>query len=373
MKAAVWTELGKVAVEIRDVTPLPLRPHEIVVRCEAANLSISDYLPMTNDPKTVGQPVPQILGHSGAGVVIEIGAAVERLKVGDKVVVTSTPECGECYFCTGGNPSLCAEMSWMGPNTYVGGDGVEMAGNAYVGSAAEHMIVPDIQATKVDTEVSFEELALVALPISTGVGAALRIAPVTIGSDVAVFGAGSVGIAYIQAARLAGAATIVAVEPIAERRELALRFGATHVVDPAAGDPVAAVIQITGDKGGMLQGGGVDFAFEAAASAEAILQAWQVTRSGGHVVLCSVTEDMMTATVTFPALQLAVAGKTIHSCQGGGISQRRDIPWIVGMIERGDIDAKGMLERSYRLNELDELWIAIAERTVLAPIVTPQK
>lgn len=372
MKAAVWTELGKPTIEIREVEALPLRPHEIVVRVEAANVSISDYLPLTNDAETVGQPVPQILGHCGVGVVIEIGSGVQRLAVGDKVIVTSTPECGECYFCINGNPSLCAEMAWMGPNTHKGADGVEMAGNAYVGAFAEQMIVPDIQATRVETDLPFDQLAMIALPVSTGVGAALRIAPVTPGADVVVIGTGSVGISYIQAAKLAGAGKIVAVDPLPHRRELALKFGATHAVDPGAGDAIAAVQEITGDKGGMLSASGGDFVFEAAADARAIEMAWQMARSGGHIVLCSVMEEMMTATVTFPALPFAVSGKTIHTCQGGGISQRRDIPWMVAMAERGDIDVAGMIDAHYPLSEIGVAMQDMRARTVLSPILMPQ-
>lgn len=372
MRAAVWVELGKPNIEIQEVTPLPLRDHEVVVRVEASNVSVSDYFPLTNDPETVGQPVPQILGHCGTGVVIEIGPKVERLAVGDKVVVTSTPECGECHFCINNKPEFCAEMAWMGPNVYQDANGVEMAGNAYVGAFAEHMIVPDIQATKVVTDLPFDQLAMVALPIATGVGAALRIAPITPGADVVVLGAGSVGISYIQAAKMVGAGTIVAVDPLPHRRELALKFGATHVVDPTAGDPVAAVQEITGNKGGMLAGAGGDFVFEAAADARAIEQAWDMCRSGGHIVLCSVTDQMMTAKVTFTALPFAVQGKTIHACQGGGISQRRDIPWLVGMIERGQLDVAGMIDAHYPLNDISRAMDDMMARRILAPILMPQ-
>jgi S-(hydroxymethyl)glutathione dehydrogenase/alcohol dehydrogenase len=372
VKAAVWVELGKANIEIREVEPLPLRDHEVVVRVEASNVSVSDYFPLTNNPETVGQPVPQILGHCGAGVVIEIGPKVERLAVGDKVVVTSTPECGECHFCVTGSPEFCAEMAWMGPNTYKGADGVEMAGNAYVGAFAEHMIVPDIQATKVETDLPFDQLAMVALPIATGVGAALRVAPVTVGSDVVVLGAGSVGISYIQGAKLAGASTIVAVDPLAHRRELALKFGATHVVDPGEGDVAAQVRAITGDKGGMLQGAGGDFVFEAAADARAIEQAWDLTRSGGHTVLCSVTDQMMDATVTFPALPFAVQGKTVHTVQGGGISQRRDIPWLVTLIESGQLNVADMIDAHYPLADISKAMDDMMARSVLAPILMPQ-
>ena len=175
-------------------------------------------------------------------------------------------------------------------------------------------------------QLSDEHLSLLGCGVTAGVGAVLNLAEVQAGASVAVVGCGALGLWMIQGARVAGATTIVAVEPRAERRELARAVGATHALDPADGDPVAAVKALTG-------GRGADYVLEAAGPPEAMAQALAMTRPAGTMVPAG--WETLSSTVTLPAVDFAVGGKRIQSCQYGGAHIRRDIPRFAGMLEAG--------------------------------------
>ncbi|WP_395593678.1 alcohol dehydrogenase catalytic domain-containing protein [Pseudomonas sp. B26140] len=371
MKAAVWRAGEEPAISIEEASLLPLRSRDVVVRVEASNVSISDHLLLAFDPIQVGWPAPQVLGHAAAGTVEKIGSDVRRVKIGDRVIVTSTPNCGECYFCLNGRPDQCATMVFVGPAHATLSDGTLIYPNASVGSFAELAVVPETQLTAVKTDLPSDQLSLLANPVGTGVGAALRTAPIKSGSTVAVVGCGPVGLAYIQGARIADAAQIIAIDPLPERRALAMRFGATHSIDPAQVDPVEAVLDLSEDAGGMLQGRGADYVFESAAESHAIEQAWAMARATGHVTFSSVCLDMMTAKITFPALPFALAGKTVHSCQYGSLDQRRDLPWLIGLAERGKLDLAGMIDRRYPLTQLLDAMRDAGTRSVIGPTLMP--
>jgi S-(hydroxymethyl)glutathione dehydrogenase/alcohol dehydrogenase len=240
----------------------------------------------------------------------------------------------------------------------------------YLGGFAELAAVPDIQLVPVTTDLPAEQLALIPNPVCTGVGAALRTAPVEPGSVVAVVGCGPVGLSYVQAARLALAAQIIAIDPLPHRREAALRLGATTALDPTEVDPVEAVMDLSGDVGGINQGRGADFVFEVARKARAVEQAWAMTRSAGHLTLAGLSEDPG-ATVTFPMVEFSNHGKTVHSCQQGSLRMRRDLPWMVRLAEQGQLDLKAMAERSYGLDEVVQAMRDVGDCSVLDANVVP--
>ncbi|WP_408997449.1 zinc-binding dehydrogenase [Streptomyces scabiei] len=205
----------------------------------------------------------------------------------------------------------------------------------------------------------------------TGVGAALRTARIEPGSVVAVVGCGPVGLSYIQAARLALADQIIAIEPLAHRRAAALRMGATTVIDPAETDPVEAVCELSGDAGGVNQGRGADYVFDAANDASATEQAWAMTRSAGDLTLAGL-DPRPGARVSFPMVQFSNFGKTIHSCQMGSLLMRRDLPWMVRLAERGQLDLASLAERTYPLKAVGEALRDVAECNVLGATVDPR-
>jgi S-(hydroxymethyl)glutathione dehydrogenase / alcohol dehydrogenase len=209
---------------------------------------------------------------------------------------------------------------------------------------------------------SDEHLSLLGCGVTAGVGAVLNLAEVQAGSSVAVVGCGALGLWMIQGARVAGATTIVAVEPRGERRELARAVGATHALDPADGDPVAAVKALTG-------GRGADYALEAAGPPEAMAQALAMTRPAGTMVPAG--WETLSSTVTLPAVDFAVGGKRIQSCQYGGAHIRRDVPRFAGMLEAGLLDAVPLVSRRFALEEVNEALAAASRRELITAVIVP--
>jgi S-(hydroxymethyl)glutathione dehydrogenase/alcohol dehydrogenase len=175
---------------------------------------------------------------------------------------------------------------------------------------------------------------------------------------------------FVQAARIAGARTIIGIDPVARRRDIALSLGATHVVDPSACDAVAAVMQLGGDYGG-LQGAGADFVFESAAIPEVTSQAWKMTRATASLVVSSVPNDMGSL-VSFPAVPFACMAKRVFSSQFGGLNILSDLPWAVRLIEDGELDLGRLCEQSYDLDGVDQAIADTVALRVLGATVIPQ-
>jgi S-(hydroxymethyl)glutathione dehydrogenase/alcohol dehydrogenase len=361
MRAAILEDFDR-PLTVEDVELRPAGPHEVMVRITAVDVCMTDALSARG--YVVAAP-PTILGHAAAGVVEEAGDRVERVRVGDRVVVAGTPECGACFWCVRDRPDQCAEMlGGILPPRVVAtrADGQEVHADGGVGAFAERMVVRESGVVAVDTDLSDEHLSLLGCGVTTGVGAVLNLAEVQAGSSVAVVGSGALGLWMVQGARLAGAATIVAVEPRPERRELALAVGATHAVDPAGGDPVAEVHELTG-------GRGADYVLEAAGPPEAMAEALAMTRPAGTMVPSG--WETLSSTVTLPAVDFAIGGKRIQSCQFGGAHIRRDIPRFARMLETGQLDAEPLVSRRFDLDEANEALAAAYERSLVTGVIVP--
>jgi S-(hydroxymethyl)glutathione dehydrogenase / alcohol dehydrogenase len=360
-RAAILEEIGRPLV-VEDVQLRALERHEVVVRITAVDVCITDALSARGD---VAAAPPTILGHAAAGVVEEIGAHVDRLRVGDRVVVAGTPECGECFWCVRDRPDQCVEMlgGILPPRVVASrADGATVHADGGVGAFAERMVLRDVGVVAVDTDLPDEHLSLLGCGVTSGVGAVLNLAEVEAGSSVAVVGAGALGLWMIQGARVAGAATIVAVEPRAERRDLARAVGATHAIDPADGDPVEQVKELT-------EGRGADYVLEAAGPPEAMAQALAMTRPAGTMVPSG--WETLSSTVTLPAVDFAIAGKRIQSCQFGGAHIRRDIPRFAGMMAAGLLDAEPLVSRRFALDQANEALDAAFARELITGVILP--
>ena len=370
MHAAVWRARGE-PMSVEEVTLRELGPREVLLKVTAANACVTDAIVLAPDvPQMFGNVAPQIFGHGAVGIIEEVGSHVSVTAPGDRVIASANPLCRECHYCLRGRPDQCADIVLHGaPNGRLE-DGREVVPNANIGGYAEYAIVPDNQITPVHTDVPDGELALLADGVGGGLGAAFNVAPVLLGSEVAVFGCGATGLGYVQAARIARAKRIIAVDPIAERREMALALGATDAVDPSEGDVVAMVQELTEDVGGFIPRG-VDFAFEASADARGMEQAWHATRSAGHVVLASMPwrlDDM----VSLPSVPLAIFGKTLHGSQWGHINILRDLPRYIRLIETGDVRIEPLVSGHFGLGDLDRvLFEEVAEHRVYGAIMTP--
>jgi S-(hydroxymethyl)glutathione dehydrogenase/alcohol dehydrogenase len=287
---------------------------------------------------------------------------VQGLAPGDRVITSFVPACGVCWFCTNGEGHLCtgsAEARQVVRGTRA--DGSTVTAMTGLGTFADVMTTGAASLVKVHTDLPSEQLALLGCAVTTGVGAVLNTAQVRAGDTVAVIGAGGVGQAVVQGARLAGASRILVVDPVDLKRAAAQQAGATDVVDPADGDPVAQVVEAT-------DGRGVDHAFEVVGHPDTILQAYRAARRGGTVVLVGVAGGG--ATVTFPAAPLLSDAKRILGCYFGSARIRRDVPRLIGLIEAGLLDVGSMVSRHLRLDEVNEGFRAMEAGEVIRSVIT---
>ena len=233
MKAALLVEVGAPLV-VEEVELLPPTPTHLIVRMTASALCYTDCMNRRGD---LVKKLPTILGHAGIGVVEEVGAAVTGVAVGDRVVVPGTPECGVCYWCARGRPDQCADLAVPQPHVANRAGGEEVTSSGGGGTYAELMRVPRSWAFPVESGLSDVELSLLGCGITTGLGAVFNVAAVEPGSSVAVVGCGHLGLWMLQAARAAGAAQVIAVDPHDGRRARAGELGRHRSRRPRRGRP----------------------------------------------------------------------------------------------------------------------------------------
>ncbi len=367
-----------------------IQPRQVLVRTTA---SCGCY---TITRSVLGQndlPTPQIPNHSGMGVVEAVGAAVHRVRVGDRVIVSGSPECGHCYQCLHGHPEACNYLNsapFIAPIAEMA-DGTGVIEQAAIGGLSELMVAQEEYCIPVFTDLPDAELALLGDTLAAGLASTMTYAPVEPGSDVVVFGAGPVGLAAVQGARAFSAGQIIVVEPVAYRRETALRLGATAVFDPNVEtdtlvERIAALcdgptdrLDAGGRGSGVFRYAGADFVIEASgfdafppavetgpdpSGLLALRQAWDVTRGGGHLTTLAVQRGE----ISFPAARFCLSTRSIHGGQMGGMHVMRDTPRMVKMIERGSVDAKAMIAATYPLEGVVDGFRRVADRTALGVV-----
>ncbi len=358
VRAAVVTEVGA-PFEVRDIELAPTGPHQVRVRLAASGVCHTDLAVQRGD---LPFHFPPVLGHEGAGVVVEVGAAVTRVVLGDHVVLTWMPACRRCFWCLAGQPMLCdVGLGEALGSPYATLDGTPLVRGMGTAAFAEETLVPEAGVVPIDRAVPLEAAALVGCALSTGVGAVWHTARVAPGATVAVVGCGGVGLAVVRGAVLAGASVVVAVDPVASKRDLATRMGATAVIDPAAGNPVTAVRAAT-------SGRGPDVAFEVVGRAATIRQAFAMTRKGGTAVL--VGAGSPAEEVSFNAMELFVDAKTIVGCVYGSTDADRDFPVLVDLVARGRIDADAFVTRRISLDDLPAAFEALDAGEVARSVIT---
>lgn len=359
MRAAVLPRFEEPLV-VEDLELLPPAPREVVVRARAVEVCVTDSYAV--HPGPLAHP-PAILGHSAAGVVEAVGSAVTTVAPGDRVLVAGTPACGDCFWCDRGEGHQCREI-FEGGVRHVArrADGTPVSAAGGVGTYAELLLVREFGLVRMDTALPDEHLCLLSCGAASAMGAVFGIARVGLGDTVAVFGAGRIGSWLVQSARLAGAVRIVVVEPSAGRRERVRALGATDVLDPADGDVVAQIRDLTA-------GRGVDTAFEAAGDAAAVCTAFAATRRGGVVVPMGMTD--WAATVDLPTNELAMRGREVRSCQYGNVDIRRDLPRFARVLEAGLLDPAAVIDRTYPLAAAGEALAAAARRELLTAVLLP--
>jgi S-(hydroxymethyl)glutathione dehydrogenase/alcohol dehydrogenase len=343
-KAVVVREVNKPVV-VEEITVEAPRADEVMIKLAACGVCHSD-LSATNG--TILFPLPVILGHEGAGVVVEVGAGVTDIAVGDHVVSSFVSMCGKCRYCVTGRPYLCdqsAKTAFTLPDGTVrthDKDGKPLNVFTGCGVMAEYATLHKDSVVKIEAGVPLDRAAIVSCGVMTGVGAAFNTAKVEPGSICIVFGAGGVGLSAIQGCLLAGAAQIVAVDIADNKLELARQFGATHVLNSkSVENPVKALRELTG--------GGADYCFECVGYGDIVATAYGALRKGGTAVVVGVAPlKDMTALRTF---SLYAEGKTLTGSRYGSARPKEDFPRLLSLYKSKRLKLDELITHRYKIDE----------------------
>jgi S-(hydroxymethyl)glutathione dehydrogenase/alcohol dehydrogenase len=394
----------------------PITGRQVLVRTEATNLCYSN-VPAVLGIQAAAAPRPSALaapagalrmndlaviqGHGGIGVVEAVGPEVRRVQVGDRVCVSGTPHCGACYRCLRGRSDMCQFLSAIGADDLVAiadlADGTPVYQNSHIGGLAEVMVTFEEWVVPIFTKLPAPDVGTACSCVAVaGLGAttAHALAAIEPASSVAVVGCGPLGLSAVQGARIAGASTIIAIDPIGTRREAARKVGATHVLDPnVEGDGlVQRVRALTAwptdrlwaggrNPAGRRPGAGADFVIEAAGLEHVtprlergpdptgllpMQQAYQMCGLGGHLI----TTSIVRGDLVLPGNLFSIGGVTHHAGQAGGCSPMRDIPRFVEMLEKGQFDARTLATTVVPLERMLEAYEDVAYRSTITAIMT---
>ncbi|MEW5355566.1 Zn-dependent alcohol dehydrogenase [Streptomyces sp. 16-176A] len=337
VRAAVLPAIGA-PLEITSVELPEPGPGQVRLRLAAAGVCHSD-LSLTNG--TMRVPVPAVLGHEGAGTVLAVGEGVGHVAPGDCVVLNWAPSCGNCHACSLGEVWLCANALNGAADVYARtADGIELHPGLNVAAFAEETVVAASCVLPLPEGVPLTDAALLGCAVLTGYGAIHHAAKVRPGETVAVFGVGGVGLATLQAARIAGAERIVAVDVSPEKEELARTAGATDYVVASENTP-REIRALTGKQG-------VDVAVECVGRAVTIRAAWESTRRGGRTTVVGIGgKDEQ---VIFNALEIFHWGRTLTGCVYGNCDPARDLPVLADHVRTGRLDLSALVTERIALD-----------------------
>jgi S-(hydroxymethyl)glutathione dehydrogenase/alcohol dehydrogenase len=375
------------------LTLLPLHPLHVVVRMQACQTCYSTTLQMN---LAANAPNALVAGHGGVGIVEEVGRLVKRVKPGDQVILATTPNCGVCWNCLHSRGDLCNTRLPAIPNATMSDNTPVYMGAPPVGPAgySEFIVLDEDWCVPVFTQVPPVELSMLSCVAGTGLGLAMCRFPIEAGADVAVFGLGPIGISAVQGARIQGARTIIGIDPIRYRRDLAATVGATHVLDPnelLGNALITRIRELTPDEvppgrryAGERQPGPM-YALEAVGGTrfplppgvetpadptgiEPLQQAWTVVRNGGFVRTSSIGHPQG-ANVSFPGGQWANAGKTHVPGNYAGVQALRDLPRFVNLIESGHFDAASLVGELFRADQMRDALQVAADRSAITSVI----
>lgn len=366
VKAAVASR-ADAPLEITEVDLEGPRAGEVLVEIKATGVCHTDAFTLSGkDPEGL---FPAILGHEGAGVVVEIGAGVSTLAPGDHVIPLYIPECRNCEACLSGKTNLCVAIrETQGKGLMPDGTSRFSRGGRmihhYMGTStfANYTVVPEIALAKVRADAPFDKICYIGCGVTTGIGAVINTAKVAPGDRVAVFGIGGIGLNVIQGARLAGARMIVAIDLNPAREAIARKFGATDFVNPAEvkGDLVPYLIDLTR--------GGADYAFECVGNVKLMRQALECCHRGwGTCVIIGVAgagEEISTR-----PFQL-VTGRTWKGTAFGGARGRRDVPKIVDWYMEGRINIDDLITHTMPLERINDAFDLMHAGKSIRSVVT---
>lgn len=350
-------------LSVENVQIRALGPGDVLVKMRATSICHTDLEVMTGQLR---YPLPMVLGHEGAGIIEAVGEGVQSPRVGEQVVLSWNPHCGQCFYCEDGHPILCEQFATNQPKGFhfdgqprLWSDDDPIANLMYLGTFAEYCVVPAQSAVPVSADIPSDRACLIGCGVMTGVGGAKNIAKVKWGSSVMVLGCGAIGLSAIQGARLCGAKTIVAVDVDPEKLALAKAVGATHTCDGSQTDPVEMAREIT-------SGRGADVVLECAGRAEAFRTSVEGVRPGGQVVWLGKVDVNDEVGFRWGSL---MGERNIVRSSYGGARPHRDFPEIADAYLRGDLQLDEMVTARIALDDInagfDALRAGKAVRTVI--------
>ncbi|MSO97484.1 MAG: S-(hydroxymethyl)glutathione dehydrogenase/class III alcohol dehydrogenase [Rhodospirillaceae bacterium] len=364
VRAAIAVGAGKPLV-IDTVQLEGPRAGEVLVEVKATGICHTDAFTLSGDDPEGA--FPAILGHEGAGVVVDVGAGVTSVKKGDHVIPLYTPECRQCKFCTSGKTNLCQAIR------ETQGKGVMPDGTSrfswqgkpllhYMGTStfANYTVLPEIAVAKIRPDAPFDKVCYIGCGVTTGIGAVIWTAKVTPGSNVVVFGLGGIGLNVIQGAKLVGADKIIGVDLNPAREALARKFGMTHFINPTkSADVVKEIIDLTG--------GGADYSFECIGNVKVMRQALECCHKGwGQSIIIGVAgAGQEIATRPF---QL-VTGRVWKGSAFGGARGRTDVPKIVDWYMQGKVNIDDLITHTMPLNDINKAFDLMHEGKSIRSVV----
>jgi len=363
-RAAVAFEAGK-PLEIVEVDLEGPKAGEVLVEIKATGICHTDAFTMSGDDPEGA--FPAILGHEGAGIVVEVGPDVRSLKVGDTVIPLYTPECRECNFCLNPKTNLCQSIrATQGRGLMPDGtsrfslDGKPILHYMGCSTFSNYTVLPEIALAKIRSDAPFDKVCYIGCGITTGVGAVAFDAKVEPGSTVAVFGLGGIGLNVVQGAAMVGADRIIGVDLNADRETLAREFGMTDFINPKDTDDVTeAIIELTG--------GGVDYSFECIGNTTTMRQALECTHKGwGESYIIGVAGAGQE--ISARPFQL-VTGRSWKGSAFGGARGRSDVPKIVDWYMNGKIKIDPLITHTMPLEDINKAFDLMHEGKSIRSVV----
>ena len=364
-RAAIALAAGKpLVIETVDVDGP--RAGEVLVEIRATGVCHTDEFTLSGkDPEGL---FPCILGHEGAGVVVDLGPGVTSLKKGDHVIPLYTPECRQCEYCLSGKTNLCqAIRETQGRGVMPDGTSRFRMGAKsvlhYMGTStfSNYTVLPEIALAKIREDAPFDKVCYIGCGVTTGIGAVINTAQVEPGANVAVFGLGGIGLNVLQGARLVGADMIIGVDTNPGKRAMAESFGMTHFINPNDCDNVVQeIIRLTR--------GGVDYSFECIGNVQVMRQALECCHKGwGESIIIGVAPAG--AEISTRPFQL-VTGRVWRGSAFGGAKGRRDVPRIVDWYMDGKIRIDEMITHTMPLKDINRAFDLMHSGESIRSVVT---
>jgi len=348
-KAAILRGVGQ-DFEITELELDPPKAGEVLIRYVAAGLCHSDEHLRHGD---IVPRFPIVGGHEGAGIIEEVGEGVTRLRPGDHVICSFLPVCGHCRWCSTGKSNLCDMGATIldgclpdGTYRFHGG-GEDLGGMCMLGTFSQYSTISENSAVKVDPDLPLDKVVLIGCGVPTGFGSAVHAAATEPGDTIAIYGVGGIGINAVQGAALAGARNVVAIDPLANKREAAEQMGATHSCESAE-EAQQLITELT-------RGVGADKAIVTVGvvTSDVVTNAFNAIRKGGTVVVTGLADPTKT-TIELPGAILTLFEKRIQGSLFGSGDPFHDIPRMVELYQSGDLKLDELVTTTYTLDQINQ-------------------